>query len=139
MSLGFEQLVADWYWVRALQYFTEPAQELNHYRNLGDFLEVVVGVDPGFRVRLQVRRRLHPLRHRAAADSPTPTGRSASSSAASQRFPNNWELRLYLGFYLLNFRDDSARAAEQFAAAAPIPGAPHVPEVVRRPAVLRQR
>ena len=33
-------------------------------------------------------------------------------------------MRLYLGFYLLNFRGDSAGAAEQFALAAPIPGAP---------------
>ena len=64
MSFGFEQLVADWYWVRGLQYFVEPAQELNHYRNLGDFLDVVGGRRSGLPLRLQVRRRLHPLRHR---------------------------------------------------------------------------
>ena len=41
------------------------------------------------------------------------------------KWPDDWEMRLYLGFYLLNFRDDPAGAAEQFAIAAPIPGAPH--------------
>src|SRR5262249_39997533 len=48
LSFGFNQLVADWFWVRAQQYFTEPAQEINQFRNLGDFLEVVLGVDPDF-------------------------------------------------------------------------------------------
>lgn len=123
MSFGFEQLSADWYWVRALQYFVEPAQELNQYRNLADFLEVVVGVDPDFHYAYKF----------AGTSIPYDTGRYhfANSDRAIDflqrgvaRFPDDWQMRLYLGFYLLNFREDTAGAAEQFSKAAPIPGAP---------------
>jgi hypothetical protein len=123
MSFGFEQLSADWYWVKALQYFVEPAQELNQYRNLGDFLEVVVGVDPDFHYAYKF----------AGMSIPYDTGRYrfANTDRAIDflqrgvaRFPDDWQMRLYLGFYLLNFRDDTAGAAEQFSRAAPIPGAP---------------
>ena len=123
MSFGFEQLSADWYWVRALQYFVEPAQELNQYRNLGDFLEVVVGVDPNFHYAYKF----------AGMAIPYDTGRFrfANTDRAIDflqrgvtRWPDDWQMRLYLGFYLLNFRDDPAGAAEQFSKAAPIPGAP---------------
>ncbi len=123
MSLGFGQLLADWYWVRAQQYFTEPAQELNQYRSLGDFLDVVVGLDPDFEYVYKF----------AGISIPYDTGRLRYANTERAigflqrgvaRFPQNWEMRLYLGFYLLNFRGDSAGAAEQFALAAPIPGAP---------------
>lgn len=123
MALGFQQLCADWYWVRAQQYFTEPAQELNQYRSLGDFLDVVLGLDPDFEYVYKF----------AGVAIPYDTGRLRYANTERAigflergvtRFPQNWEMRLYLGFYLLNFRGDSAGAAEQFALAAPIPGAP---------------
>jgi len=123
MSFGFEQLVADWYWVRGLQYFVEPAQELNHYRNLGDFLEVVVGVDPDFHYAYKF----------AGVSIPYDTGRYqfANTDRAISflqrgvaKWPDDWQMRLYLGFYLLNYRGDTAGAAEQFSKAAPIPQAP---------------
>ena len=123
MSLGFEQLVADWYWVRALQYFVEPANELNRYRNLADILDVVVGVDPDFEYAYKF----------GGIATPYDTGRLRFANTdqaisflerGTARFPNNWQMRLYLGFYLLNFKGDSTRAAEQFALAAPLPGAP---------------
>ena len=123
MSLGFQQVSADWYWIKALQYFTDVSQELNQYRYLGDFLEVVVGIDPDFEYAYKF----------AGIAIPYDTGRlqfANTDRAISflqrgvQRFPRNWELHFYLGFYLLNFRGDPAHAAEQFAAAAALPGSP---------------
>jgi hypothetical protein len=123
LSLGFQQLMADWYWVKGLQYFTDPAQEVKEYRNLGDFLEVVLGLDPDFQYAYKF----------AGIAIPFDTGRLRFSNTAraidflergSKRFPGNWELHFYLGFYLLNFREDTAGAAEHFAAAARLPGSP---------------
>jgi len=123
LSLGYEQVMADWYWVKALQYFTDPDHELNTYRNLGDFLEVVVGIDPDFEYAYKF----------AGLSIPFDVGRMryVNSDRAIgflergvARFPKNWELHFYLGFYYLNFKEDPARAAEQFAAAAEIPGSP---------------
>lgn len=123
MSLGFEQVVADWYWVRALQYFTDPLQAFNRYKNLSDILDVVVGVDPDFQYAYKF----------AGLAIPFDTGRLrwANTEPAIdllqrgvQRFPGNWELQFNLGFSLLNFRKDTPGAAEHFAAAAAIPGSP---------------
>jgi hypothetical protein len=123
MAFGFEQLSADWYWVRALQYFVEPAQELNQFRNLGDFLDVVVGVDPDFHYAYKF----------AGMSIPYDTGRYhfANTDRAIDflqrgvaKWPDDWQMQLYLGFYLLNFRNDTAGAAEHFSKAAPVPGAP---------------
>jgi hypothetical protein len=123
MAFGFEQLSADWYWVRALQYFVEPAQELNQYRNLPDFLDVVVGIDPDFHYAYKF----------AGISIPYDAGRYRFVNTdraidflqrGVARWPDDWQMRLYLGFYLLNFREDPVGAAEQFSKAAPIPGAP---------------
>ena len=123
MSLGFEQIVADWYWVKGLQYFTDPLMAFNNYKNLGDILDVVVGVDPDFQYAYKF----------AGIAVPYDTGRLrwANSEHAIellqrgvQRFPKNWELQFHLGFSLLNFRKDTAGAAEHFAAAAQVPGSP---------------
>jgi hypothetical protein len=123
MAVGFDQVWADWYWVQALQYFTDTAQEINRFRNLGDFLDVVVGIDPDFEYAYKF----------AGISIPYDTGRFhfANTDRAIdflqrgvKRFPNNWELHFHLGFYLLNFRDDAPGAAEQFAAAARIEGSP---------------
>ena len=123
MSLGFEQVVADWYWVRGLQYFTDPLQAFNRYKNLGDILNVVVGVDPDFQYAYKF----------AGLAIPYDTGRLRWANTEHaidllqrgvHRFPGNWELQFNLGFSLLNFRKDTAGAAEHFAAAARIPGSP---------------
>src|SRR2546430_17272640 len=46
LSLGFNNVVADYYWVQSLQYFTDPTEWLNQYKNLADYLDLVVGIDP---------------------------------------------------------------------------------------------
>jgi len=123
MSMGFEQVMADWYWVKSLQYFTDPLQAYNRFKNLGDILGVVVGVDPDFQYAYKF----------AGIAVPYDTGRLRWANTGQaiellqrgvQRFPGNWELQFYLGFSLLNFRKDTAGAAEHFAAAAKIPGSP---------------
>jgi hypothetical protein len=122
-SLGFEQLVADWYWVKGLQYFTDPARAQHNYRNLGDILDVVVGVDPDFEYAYRF----------AGVSIPFDTGRMRFANTdraigflqrGVARFPQNWQLHFNLGFYLLNFRDDRIGAGEEFAAASKIPGSP---------------
>jgi hypothetical protein len=123
LALGFNQVMADWYWVKGLQYFTDPFQALNKYKNLADILDVVVGLDPDFEYAYKF----------GGIGIPYDTGRLhwANSEPAIdllqrgvKRFPENWELHFHLGFYLLNFRNDLPGAAEQFASAARIPGSP---------------
>src|SRR4051812_17933386 len=48
MSLGYVNAVADFYWVKALQYYVDQGQAANRYKNLGDYLDLVIGVDPDY-------------------------------------------------------------------------------------------
>jgi tetratricopeptide (TPR) repeat protein len=123
MSLGFRTVSADYYWVKALQYFTDPSEEANNYRNLGDYLDVVVGVDPDFEyaykfagISMPYRvSRLHWVNTRRA---------TRILERGAERFPDNWELHFFLGYNYLNFHYQYEKAAEQFAAAARLPKAP---------------
>ena len=123
MSLGYSNLVADFYWVKALQYFSDPLQSLNRYKNLADFLDIVVGVDPDYKYTYKF----------AGLAIPYDTGRfhyvntrrsTGFLERGAQRFPDNWQLHFFLGYNYLNFHDEPVRAAEQFAEAARIPGSP---------------
>lgn len=123
MALGFTTAVADYYWVKALQYFTNPANETNQYRNLADILEVVVGVDPQYRYAYKF----------AGLAIPYDTGRfrykhtrraTSFLERGVARFPEWWELHFLLGYNYLNFHKEPVKAAEQFRLAAQIPDAP---------------
>lgn len=123
LSLGYQSLVADYYWVKALQYFTNPANDRLEYRNLADYLEVVIGVDPHYRYAYKF----------AALSIPYDTGRfryrhTKRSTSFLERgvkeFPDWWELHFLLGYNYLNFANEPAKAGEQFKAAVVLPGAP---------------
>lgn len=123
MALGFTNVVADYYWVRALQYFTDPTQSINQYKNLADFLEVVVGVDPDYEFAYKFAGMAIPYdsgRFRFVN-----TKRSTSFlERGVKRFPNNWQLHFFLGYNYLNFHNEPMKAAASFEAASKIPGAP---------------
>ena len=123
LSLGYTNLVADFYWVKALQYFTDPYQSINRYKNLGDYLDVVLGIDPDYEYAYKF----------AGLSIPYDTGRfqyvntrrsTTFLERGVERFPNNWELHFFLGYNYLNFHNEPVKAGEQFAAAADLPGSP---------------
>ncbi len=123
MSLGFTNVVADYYWVKALQYYTDPTQMQNRYKNLADYLDVVVGVDPDYEYAYKFaglavpydKGRWHHVN----------TRRSTSIlERGVERFPANWQLHFILGYNYLNFHEEPKKAAEQFEAAARLPGSP---------------
>lgn len=123
MALGFRQVVADYYWVLGLQYFTEPALKHRFYRNLGDYLELVIGLDPDFEYAYKF----------AGIAIPYDSGRLRWKNTRRatlflergvKRFPNNWQLHFYLAYNYLNFEKRPADAAEEFRKAGALPGAP---------------
>ena len=123
MSLGFRQLMADYYWVKALQYFTDPELAQKQYRNLADILGVVIGVDPDFEYAYKF----------AGIATPYDSGRLNFKNTersthflelGAARFPHNWQIHFFLGYNYLNFQNRPIEAAQQFAAASQIPGSP---------------
>lgn len=123
MSLGYATLVADYYWVKSLQYYMDPNQTQNRYKNLADFLEVVVGVDPDYEYAYKF----------AGLSIPFDTGRFHHVNTLRStrflergvaRFPQNWQLRFLLAYNYLNYHHQPSKAAVQLEAAAALPGSP---------------
>ena len=123
MSLGFTNLVADYYWVKALQYYTDPTLAQYRYKNLADYLELVVGIDPDYEYAYKFAGLAIPYdtgrwRH-------VNTRRSTSFlERGARRFPGNWQFHFLLGYNYLNFHNEPATAAKHLEMAAKLPKAP---------------
>lgn len=123
MSLGFKLALSDWYWVQALHYFTDPWNASNQYKNLSNYLDLVLGLDPDYEYAYKF----------AGISLPYDTGRlrfvntrksTEFLERGAERFPNNWQFPFYLGYNYLNFHHEQDKAARAYARAAVLPGAP---------------
>ena len=131
-SFGHPQLLADYVWLQALQYYGDEANRAQRYRDLHRYLELVVELDPDFRYAYRF----------GAAAIPYNTGgwtwhNVEHSTALIQRglarFPDDWQLWLQLGFNRGVLGTDYEGAAEAYRHAASARGAPTwIPQLVTR-------
>jgi hypothetical protein len=131
-ALGFRHVVADLYFLRAAQYFGNPANYRDHYRYLSPLLELVSELDPRFR---------EPLLWGAVAI-PKNLGRETWVNTAestrllekgAQRFPNEWRFHVYLAYNRAFFHRDFIAAAKALERALGLPGVPtHIPKLITR-------
>jgi tetratricopeptide (TPR) repeat protein len=126
MSLGFNGLAADWYWMRALQYVggkilnaQGPIQldDLSHLdmKLLAPMLDVATTLDPEFMEPYMYAAVVLPAIDEDEAIRITRKGIAAN--------PNQWRLYQHLG-YIYWQRDDYASAGEAYSEGAQIAGAP---------------
>lgn len=126
MSLGFNGLVADWYWMRALQYVGRKA--LNHpgkvqlddlsalnLRLLAPLLDTATTLDPQFMAVYDFGAVVLPAVNDAEAIALLNKGISANPSA--------WRLYQHLG-YIYWQRGDYALASKTYGEGAELAGAP---------------
>lgn len=123
LSLGFTSLLSDYYWVRALQYFSEPSNARTHYKNLPDFLDLIVGIDPDFEYVYKFAGIAVPFDIGRFRFKNTDRSTQLLEKGVA-RFPKNWQLQFFLGYNYLNFSNRPIEAAEHFAIAGKIDGAP---------------
>jgi hypothetical protein len=125
LALGFEPIVADAYWIRAVVYYGRqrltPRADKN-YDLLYPLLDLVTTLDPRFVVAYRFGA--------IFLSEPMPGGPGRPDQAVSllergaAQMPQRWEFLHDIGFvYALSVRD-YARAAEWFNRAAAVPGAP---------------
>jgi tetratricopeptide (TPR) repeat protein len=122
MSLGYEGLLADIYWTRAVQYFgNRLIVRASHYHLLAPLLEITTGLDPHLLVAYQFGANF-------LAPSP-PNGAGVPDKAIQlvefgiQNNPDDWHLYYELGFvYYLELKD-YAKAAEAFDRGSKVPHA----------------
>jgi tetratricopeptide (TPR) repeat protein len=126
-SLGFEGLIADWYWMRALQYIgnkllNSPEQDIDlsdlrplDPRLLYPYLDTATDLDPQFIPAYSYGAVVLP-----AID---PQKAIAITEKGIANNPDEWKLYHYLGF--INWRlEQYDKAAEAYERGAKIPNAP---------------
>jgi len=130
MSLAFNGLVADWYWMRSLQYvgsrvvkyedehngqFDLPSLSTLDLRLLPSLLDATTTLDPQFIPAYEYGAMILPEINPDAAMALLNKGIAAN--------PSSWQLHQHLG-YIYWQRKDYARAAEVYEAGARLPAAP---------------
>jgi hypothetical protein len=126
VSLGFNGLAADWYWMRSLQYVGGKVLNANESTRLDDMstlnlkllaplLDAATTLDPGFMEPYEYAAMVLPSVNVEEAIRITKKGIEAN--------PNAWQLYQHLG-YVYWQRHDYQTSAEVYAAGGKVPGAP---------------
>lgn len=124
MVPGFENIMADLYWLRTVQYFGGQrvfAKE-KRFDLLQPLVDITTALDPKFEIAYRYGASF------LAEPFPIGAGKPEEAVALLERgvanLPRSWLLRQNLGFYTYFFLHDARRAADALLAARDLPGAP---------------
>ena len=127
MSLGFDALLADYYWVQAVLLAGGSNDPQSESTELGHLIDVVTTLDPWVD---------HPYRFAAVWLAETLDDVRHGNMLLRRSFPyhpDEWRNRFYLGFNLFYYLDDNAAAADALHEASRMTGAPtYLPRLVAR-------
>lgn len=124
LTPGFENVMADVYWLRTVQYF--GGQRAFSAKKRFDLLVPLVNITIALDPRLEIAYRYGAT----FLAEPWPIGAGIPEAAIAllrrgvASNPRNWKLRQDLGLFYLFFMNDPARASEILVDAASVPGAP---------------
>jgi tetratricopeptide (TPR) repeat protein len=129
MSLGYEGLLADIYWTRAVQYFgSRHAARSSQLQLLPPLLELTTALDPQLLVAYQFGANFLAPKPPYGAGMPDKAVELVNHGIRNN--PGNWRLYYDLGFVYYMDLKDYGRAAEAFARGAELPGAHPVMKVI---------
>ena len=123
LSLGFRELFADLYLMKAAQYFGNNTNGQAEYRYLPPLVELISELDPGFREPLlwggiAVQKNI-------GHDTWMNIGESTRLlTKGARRFPGDYRFHIYLAYNLMNFNRDYRAAAAELSLALNLPGTP---------------
>lgn len=119
LALGFEPVLADYYWIQAIQVVGGHANPSETHGGLvGDLIELVTTLDPWVD---------HPYRFAGLwlTGSRDDVRRAdALLEKGISYHPLDWRNRFYLGYNLFFYLEENARAADVLETAVPLEGAP---------------
>ncbi len=122
MSLGYNGLIADIYWTRAVQYF--GARHRAHARNyqlLAPLLDITTELDPKLIVAYQFGSTF--LAQKPPEGAGEPDKAVALVERGIRAIPNRWQLYYELGFLQYMELHDAGAAARAFERGSQLPGA----------------
>ncbi len=128
-SLGFRTLMADYYWLQAVQIVGAALIPADHGTVLGRYVDVVTTVDPWVD---------HPYRFAGIWLTGSEEDVREGNRILRRSFeyhPDEWRNPFYLGFNLFHHLGEDLEAAQAFERAARLPGSP--PHLIGLAARLR--
>ncbi len=121
---GFDNLMADLYWLRTVQYFGEQRAFAPdpHYDLLRPLIDITTGLDPRF--ELAYRYGAVFLSEPRPAGAGKPAEGIEVLQAGARNLPKSWRVRWDLGSFWFVFMRNSKNAADVLIDASRIEGAP---------------
>jgi tetratricopeptide (TPR) repeat protein len=126
MALGYDRLLADFYWMRVIQYYgrrDEADKRPVRYKNLAALLDITTTLDPDLMDAYQAGTTFL-----AEAD-PVGAGQPAEALKLLEKgiraHPQEWRLWYEKGFVYYLYLKDYPKAAESWEAGSRIANAPH--------------
>jgi len=120
MSLGYDGLLADIYWTRAVQYFGEKlTRGSEHFDLLAPLLEITTTLDPHLLVAYEYGANFLAPKIPGGADQPQRAIKLVEFGIRNN--PNQWHLYYDLGFIYYMDLGDYANAEKAFADGAKVP------------------
>jgi tetratricopeptide (TPR) repeat protein len=118
LSFGFEPVIADYYWIQALQLVGDADRPASRNATVAALIDLVTGLDPWVD---------HPYRFAAlwlteSPDEVRHANRLLEKGIAYH--PLDWRNRFYLGYNLFFYLEDDAQAADVLERAIASPDAP---------------
>lgn len=115
-SFGATEFMADWHWLKTIQYYGggDPS---GRYRKLAELFELVTELSPRFTQAYQTGLLILP--GEGFADQAIRLGEKGQKNV-----PDRWELPYYTGLVYHTSKKDYASAAKYFEKAATLPNAP---------------
>jgi tetratricopeptide (TPR) repeat protein len=122
LSLGYDGLLADIYWTRAVQYFgSNHFAGARHYDLLAPLLEITTTLDPHLTVAYEFGANFLAPKPPNGAGMPERAVELAEFGIRNN--PNDWRLYYDLGFIYYMDLKDYTHAADAFARGSRVPGA----------------
>jgi tetratricopeptide (TPR) repeat protein len=122
MSLGYDGLLADVYWTRAVQYFGDKlTRGSEHFDLLAPLLEITTTLDPHLLVAYEYGSNFLAPKIPGGADQPQRAIKLVEFGIRNN--PNQWHLYYDLGFIYYMELGDYPRAEQAFADGAKVPHA----------------
>jgi len=124
LALGFDSIVADVYWIRAVVYFggQRQATQQNQFDQLFPLLDLVTSLDPHFRIAYRFGSIFLAEPYPGGAGQPDLAIQLLEKGIAAD--PRRWEYVQDIGFIHYFWKRDFDQAAAWFKRATDIPGAP---------------
>lgn len=122
LSLGYDGLLADVYWTRAVQYFgSRHHAGARHYALLAPLLEITTGLDSHLTIAYEFGANF--LAPKPPNGAGMPERAIELEEYGIRNNPDDWRLYYDLGFIYYMDLQDYAKAADAFARGSKVPGA----------------